>query len=165
MPLSCAALRHVEMVPLPARSQLWSHVRPGDFIDGYAVTSPLPLDRALETALAMPGWAQHLLALRNLLMRPFGLRSAAPDAGGSLPFPITYRDAGKPGDDTGGEVLLGFDDSHLNFRIALLREGDRLHMATWVHRNNLLGRLYLAAVMPFHRLIVRDALARVAATR
>ena len=88
MPLSCAALRHVEVVPLPARSQLWSHVRPGDFIDGYAVTSPLPLDRALETALAMPGWAQHLLALRNLLMRPFGLRSAAYEKIHSVPYLI-----------------------------------------------------------------------------
>ncbi|MCA0919637.1 DUF2867 domain-containing protein [Pseudooceanicola nanhaiensis] len=159
--LPCTALRNVAVEPLPARSHLWSHVRPGDFIDGYAVTSALPLDQALATALAMPGWARRLLALRNTLMRPFGLRRAAPDAEGRLPFPITYRG----GDDTAGEILLGFDDSHLNFRIALLREGERLHMATWVQRNNLLGRLYLAAVMPFHRLIVRDALARVAATR
>jgi hypothetical protein len=35
-------------------------------------------------------------------------------------------------------------------------------MATWVHRNNLLGRLYLLAVMPFHVLIVRDSMRRIA---
>jgi hypothetical protein len=31
-----------------------------------------------------------------------------------------------------------------------------------VHRNNLLGRIYLAVVMPFHVLIVRDAMRRIA---
>jgi hypothetical protein len=34
-------------------------------------------------------------------------------------------------------------------------------MATWVHRNNVLGRVYLAVVMPFHVLIVRSCMKRV----
>jgi hypothetical protein len=35
-------------------------------------------------------------------------------------------------------------------------------MGTWVHRNNWLGRVYLAVVMLFHVLIVRDSLRRIA---
>ena len=36
-------------------------------------------------------------------------------------------------------------------------------LATWVHPHNRAGRLYLKAILPFHILIARDALARVGA--
>jgi hypothetical protein len=60
-------------------------------------------------------------------------------------------------------VVLGFDDRHLDFRIVIDVRQDRpsgqtLSVMTLVHRNNLFGRLYLATVMPFHRLIVRRML-------
>jgi hypothetical protein len=60
-------------------------------------------------------------------------------------------------------VVLGFDDRHLDFRIVIDVMADRpsgqtLSVMTLVHRNNLLGRLYLAAVLPFHKLIVRRML-------
>jgi hypothetical protein len=59
--------------------------------------------------------------------------------------------------------VLGFDDRHLDFRIVIDVRQDRpsgqtLSVMTLVHRNNLFGRLYLAAVLPFHKLIVRRML-------
>jgi hypothetical protein len=62
-------------------------------------------------------------------------------------------------------VVLGFDDTHLNFRLvvdvkALNETTRRVTATTLVHRNNIFGRLYLAAVMPFHKLIVPTMLAR-----
>ena len=62
--------------------------------------------------------------------------------------------------------MLGFDDKHLNFRIivdvkALDGKRRRVTATTLVHRNNLFGRVYLATVMPFHKLIVPTMLARV----
>ena len=60
-------------------------------------------------------------------------------------------------------MVLGFDDTHLNFRIVVdvrpLNETTRrVTVATLVHRNNLLGRVYLATV---HKLVVPTMLARV----
>lgn len=146
----------VSKTPLPRSSRLWDQVQPGDFIDGYAADAALSPRAAMETALSMPGWASALLRLRNRLVRPFGLKTETATGGDGAIFPVTYE-----GED---ELILGTDDSHLNFRICLHRAGSRIHMATWVHCNNLWGRLYLKAVMPFHVLIVRDGMRRIAKT-
>ena len=64
------------------------------------------------------------------------------------------------------EIILGADDRHLDFRLSLLRrpaaQGMPVLIATTVvHCHNRLGRWYLAAIMPFHRLIVRSSLRRI----
>jgi hypothetical protein len=63
--------------------------------------------------------------------------------------------------------VLGLDDSHLNFRIVVDVQATggtthRITATTLVHRNNWLGRIYLATVMPFHKVIVPTLLARLA---
>lgn len=136
--------------PLPETSELWSHVSPGDFLDGYAVSSELSPRDAADAGLRLPGWADALLNVRNALVRPLGLKT---DTGAEI-FPVVYESA--------DEIILGTDDKHLNFRIAVMQQEGRVHMATWVHRNNLLGRVYLAVIMPFHVVIVRDAMRRIA---
>ncbi|MCI5095275.1 MAG: DUF2867 domain-containing protein [Rhodobacteraceae bacterium] len=144
----------ISKTALPAQSALWRMVQPGDFIDGYAAKSDLTPAEALQIGLSLPGWAKSLMALRNRIVAPLGLKTEVSDAGSGALFPITHQD------DT--EVILGADDRHLNFRIAILRQAGQIHMATWVHRNNLLGRIYLAVVMPFHVLIVRNSMHRIA---
>ena len=144
----------IEICPLPSGSKLWTEVGRGDFIDGYAVQSPLSARVAADIGLSLPGWAGALLALRNRLVRPLGLKTEVSNTGSGAIFPTTHEDA--------TEVILGTDDRHLNFRICVRQEAGRVHMATWVRRNNALGRFYLAAVMPFHVLIVRDAMRRIA---
>jgi tRNA-dihydrouridine synthase len=67
--------------------------------------------------------------------------------------------------ETEDEIILGTDDRHLNFRIGLIRQGGRLYMSTWVHPHNRWGRAYLRLVMPFHILISRGAVARMATRR
>lgn len=140
--------------PLPKSSHLWPMVQSGDFIDGYAVTSTLPPQEAAAIGLSMPAWANTLLSLRNTIVKPLGLKTDTSDAGPDAIFPVTY--------ESDAEIILGTDDRHLNFRISILRAAGKIHMATWVHRNNRLGRAYLAIVMPFHILIVRDAMRRIA---
>ena len=59
----------------------------------------------------------------------------------------------------------GYDDKHLDFRIAVdvaKLEGARRQITatTLVRSHNHLGRLYLAAVLPFHRVIVPAMLTR-----
>lgn len=136
---------------LPSASALWSLHQPGDFLDCYSVASTLSPREAAERGLTLPRWAAALLALRNTLVRPFGLKTGAPDR---PIFPTCL--------ESEDELVLGTDDRHLNFRIGLIRAEGRLYMSTWVHPHNLWGRAYLRLVMPFHILISRGAVARMA---
>ena len=136
---------------LPRTSSLWSQHQPGDFLDCYSVASTLSPRDAAAKGLALPGWAQALLGLRNALVRPFGLKTGQPD--GPI-FPTCL--------ETEDQLILGTDDRHLNFRIGLIRQDGRIYMSTWVHPHNRWGRAYLTLVMPFHILISRGAVARMA---
>lgn len=144
----------VRTAALPEGFALWQRFEAGDFIDCYVADATLEARDAAELALNLPVWAMGLLRLRNLLVAPFGLRGThdQPDAIG--PFPVDI--------ETPEEVVLGFDDSHLNFRIAVCRQNNRVFGATWVHCHNGFGRFYLRAIMPFHILLMRNAMRRIA---
>ena len=73
-------------------------------------------------------------------------------------FPVQWE-----GDD---EIVLGEDHRHLDFRLSLLRRelptGAELIATTVVHAHNAFGFAYLNAIRPFHHLVVRSILGRVA---
>jgi hypothetical protein len=145
----------VTLSRLPDDSRLHGRVGTGDFLDCYAVDAEVAPRQAAEIVVRFPGWARALLLLRRVLTAPFGLSNDGPEAADKLgPFPVEL--------ETGREVIAGFDDRHLDFRVSVYAAGGRVFLATWVHPHNLGGRLYLAAIMPFHVAIARDALARVA---
>ena len=134
-----------------------------DWADRFTLGLPVENLTAREAArLALehpPGWVRKLMVLRNAIVAPFGLKGAAEEVKTSETeiggFPVVSA--------TDDRVVLGFDDRHLDFRIVIDVMADRpsgqtLSVMTLVHRNNLLGRLYLAAVMPFHKMIVRTML-------
>ncbi len=139
---------------LPECSALKQHIETGDFVDCYAAPCDMATRRAAEIATEFPSWAQALVRLRNILVSPFGLNDTLPESDNTIGFfPVTY--------ETDTEILAGFNDKHLDFRLSILSEGGKIHMATWVHPHNLGGRLYLTLIMPFHILICRNALKRV----
>ena len=145
----------VSAIDLPPDSALHARIGRGDFVDCYSVQADLTARAAAELITDFPGWARFLLVIRRVVTAPFGLSQdgpAAPDKVG--PFPLEL--------DTDAEMIAGFDDRHLEFRVSVLSRGGRVSLATWVHPHNLGGRLYLAAIMPFHIMVARDALARVA---
>jgi hypothetical protein len=58
-------------------------------------------------------------------------------------------------------LVAGFNDHHLDFRVVVdVAAGEQVTATTLVKTHNFLGRLYLAIVLPFHRLIVRSMLRR-----
>lgn len=137
-----------------------------DFVDAYQVRADIAGLDARQAADAIiknpPGWIKQLMATRNRLVRLFRLktvamgvddpRTAQRTVGG---FPVITHSP--------QEVVLGFDDRHLDFRINVTVApdsggGTQVTVTTVVKTNNLLGRAYLAAVMPFHRVIVRNLL-------
>jgi hypothetical protein len=128
-----------------------------DFADAFALdlTEQVEAPEAARRAFSgLPGWARQLLALRNAVVAPLGLRTMAKEGPHLGMFPIVSS--------TPQRVVLGFDDWHLDFRIVLDVLPGRAVMTTLVRRRHWFGRLYLACVMPFHKRIVPAALAKVA---
>lgn len=141
--------------PLPATSALHQMHAPDDFLDCYRVASNMAPRPAAEIITNFPDWVRPLLALRGLITSPFGLKQSDNNDVDSVgPFPVVS--------DTDHELIAGFDDKHLNFRVSVLQQDGHVHLATWVHVNNLGGRIYLTSIMPFHIAIARNALSRVA---
>ena len=90
-----------------------------DFIDAFSIelTDPaLDARRAAERMLArQPRWVSRLMALRNAMVKPFGLKrpepSLRPTAGSIGVFPVIA--------EMPERIVLGFDDRHLDFRIVV----------------------------------------------
>lgn len=140
---------------LPQHSLLQAYIQNGDFLDCYRCETSADVDQAAQQAMSFPVWVSGLMWLRNKIVTPFGLRTDLTGAEMIGMFPIDARNE--------TEIILGFNDKHLDFRISILTDGTHAYGATWVRRHNWLGRAYLAAIMPFHILIMRNAIGRIKA--
>ncbi|MEM8754580.1 MAG: DUF2867 domain-containing protein, partial [Pseudomonadota bacterium] len=117
---------HVSACPLPPESRLHARVGREDFLDCYSVAAEATPRRAAEIVTAFPGWARFLLVIRRIVTAPFGLSQDGPEAEDKLgAFPVESED--------GRELIAGFDDKHLDFRVSVLSKDGRVHLATWVH--------------------------------
>jgi hypothetical protein len=140
---------------LPETSSLWFSHQPGDFIDCYSIESSLTPQEAAMRGLDLPGWVLALVALRNRLVGPLGLKTGAVSRSRTLCiFPLCK--------DSADEMVVGMDDRHLDFRLAVFRQEGRVYLSTWVRPHNLAGRIYLRCVLPFHIIICRGMVARMA---
>lgn len=147
-------MKKVTTTALPLHSVLYERVQTSDFMDCYRVDSTLTPRQAAEVITNFPCWVRALIRVRNGLTMPWGLSQNGPMAADKVGFfPIEQAN------DT--ELIAGFNDKHLDFRISVLSDKGAIYLATWVHPHNLGGKLYLNTILPFHVLVARDALARV----
>lgn len=147
-------MTHVSTSALPSASALHDRRVTGDFLDCYSVAADMSPRRAAGIITDFPGWARFLMLIRRIVTAPFGLDNDGPNAADKVgPFPVER--------ETETELIAGFDDKHLDFRISVMSQDGQVSLATWVSPHNIGGRIYLAAIMPFHIAIARDALARV----
>ncbi|OKO73084.1 DUF2867 domain-containing protein [Bradyrhizobium sp. NAS96.2] len=135
------------------------------FIDAFriATTDPgLDARHATEAMVARwPRWFEWLIALRNLLVAPLGLKTTGATEGVDRDmigiFPVVS--------ETPERLVAGFNDKHLDFRlvvdIAPAGSARSITATTLVLTHNWFGRAYLAVIMPFHRLIVPVMLRKV----
>jgi hypothetical protein len=154
-------MRVDEVTPNPDYGALLPEAQ---FADAFAIAVD---DRTLDARGAAekmfarnPPWIEQLVALRNLLVRPFGLKTSGekePSTGGMIGlFPVLS--------ETPDRLVAGFDDHHLDFRVVVdVAAGKQVTATTLVRTHNLLGRLYLAIILPFHRLVVRSLLRQIPA--
>lgn len=144
----------VEKTQLAASSALHARRTPGDFLDCYTVDATMPLRDAADIITDFPYWARLLLVIRRIVTTPFGLDNDGPEAPDRIGiFPVES--------ETDSELIAGFDDKHLDFRVSVLSNASTVSLATWVAPHNIGGCVYLTAIMPFHVAIARDALRRV----
>jgi hypothetical protein len=151
-------MNNVNTATVPLLSRLHSIIELGDFVDCYSVQSDLSVREAAEIVTSFPLWAKVLVNIRNVLVAPFGLTSEVTHTGRNTQdkigmFPVEYEDE--------LELIAGFNDKHLNFRISVACRQGRIYLSTWVHTHNIGGKVYLNTILPFHTLIVRNALKRV----
>lgn len=155
----------VEEVSTPPQALISTGLPSSDFSDAYSGHTARAGVTAMQVVTAMfdnpPGWVTSLMAVRDGIVSLVGLKTskglaAQKREGKAGIFPVRYSSA--------TEVVLGEDDKHLDFRIWVHVEpqgsGSRVTMSTVVRTHNRLGRVYLATIMPFHRLISRQTLAR-----
>ena len=145
----------------PAESSISDWYEGADLADSFAATlpstAPAEIGALADLLFAdLPLWFTVLLAIRDRLVPLFGVKASRdlPASEHLAFFPVLSRSA--------DEIVVGADDSHLDFRASVLlrRAGNLLAITTVVRCHNLLGRLYLATILPFHILIAHDLLRR-----
>jgi hypothetical protein len=166
----------VSLVALPTPSLVEGALEPCHYFDAFSLRAPLDtfgdVNTLARASAQLPRWVDWLMALRNRIVRVFGLKTEPAQplqsgseqgivAGGAVGiFLVLERSA--------DEILMGLDDKHLDFRFSLMlqtrTDGEHAIASTTVRFKNVWGRLYFAFVKPFHRRIIpamlRAALAR-----
>lgn len=132
-----------------------------DFYDTFATTNH---ENNLEEITHLvfnnpPLWIQGLFKLRNKLVKLIGLKTEKPadyhedfSVGGYIGFfkIISISDSA---------IVLGAEDSHLDFRVIVATNDDskfNIKVMTLVQYNNSVGKIYMALIKPFHRMVVKQ---------
>ncbi|QNB08183.1 DUF2867 domain-containing protein [Herbaspirillum frisingense] len=150
-----------EIAPAPRH---WALLPGAGFADSFRIRLTPQLAQLNTTEItarmmaAQPAWISALLALRDRLVAPLGLKRAS-DNGAPAGFPLLMAEPRR--------VVMGLDDSHLDFRLCVEKSSDNaqettsdqwLTVTTVVRTKRWLGEFYLAAIMPFHRCVARTLL-------
>lgn len=156
-------------VPLPPGSRATTFYPAPHLADAYALRLPDGATRDPEVLARFmfsrqAPWVARLMWLRNRIVAVFGIKTSDQLQAGTGAvrrisfFRIYAQDE--------SEILLGEDDSHLDFRVSVRCEprSQQLIVTTVVQCHNLIGRLYILLIAPWHRLVVRSAMQRAART-
>ncbi|MFM0226775.1 DUF2867 domain-containing protein [Paraburkholderia dipogonis] len=166
----------VQSVALPAESGVARLYDAPDLADAYAVRLP---ENAIDDPELLArfvfahqaGWVATLMSLRDAIVARFGLKTATQLRSTRDPAAARERiDIFRIYTRSAHEIILGENDRHLDFRVSVLQQthGTResrsryLILSTVVHCHNRLGRFYILAIAPFHRMVVRSSLRRAA---
>lgn len=181
--------RPVVELPEPPPQSLLRH----QFVDGFhhqdsfsleVESTALPTGSASQLLAGLldgflenrPTTVSRLMHVRNVLVRPLGLRTSPLGCPvSSLLNDCPQRFAGRfpvlaqsvADDDRCAQVLLGADDKHLRFRscvsVEIMPNGNaRFILGTRVRNRNLFGHLYMRAIDRTHRGHVAPAMLRMA---
>jgi len=131
-----------------------------DFADTFANTNrEYTLEQISKQIFdKSPKWVNGLFKLRNSLVRGLGLKTSLPkdyntrfEVGGYIKFfKIVHLHE--------DEIVLGVNDSHLDFRAVINKTDEpefNVKVTTLVKFNNKMGRIYMCLIAPFHRMVIK----------
>jgi Protein of unknown function (DUF2867) len=169
-----ALRRGVREVAPPVDSGVAGWFRDADLADAFAVPidpadAAKGMDSLARSALADPApWIRMLLGVRDRLVAGFNVKTTQEVRRAAIADKADRIDFFRILSRSNRELILGEDDRHLDFRLSLLLRGrpdgsgDELVATTVVRCHNALGRVYLALISQFHRLVVISNLKRAA---
>lgn len=164
----------ISPIELPAESQISGFYNAVNLADAYAISLPERASRDPEVLARFlfskaPPSMRMLLRARDLLVAPFGIKTADRLQALGSSRPSQRIGIFRIYDSNSSEIILGEDDKHLDFRLSVLcRSLDgsgsaaQVVISTVVKCHNMLGRAYIAVIAPFHRLIIRECMRRAA---
>lgn len=171
MPTSPATT--VMPVPLPYDTAIVHFYATTHLADAYAVElppeatgDPAVLARFIFAQRSV--WGDALMRLRDTLVAGLGLKTSEQMASLSAEEQAERVAIFRIYTITPSEIVLGEDDTHLDFRVSVLcsaaspDNARRVTVSTVVHCHNLLGRVYIRIIAPFHRRLVKHGLRRAA---
>lgn len=149
--------------PLPAGSAV-SQYPDIDYSDCFRTTLPGTEPIRPEKLMAafwttMPGWLALLFKIRNLLVKPFGLKTGADGNREKLKEALeTGHDYGFMSvvGNTDDEMVISLEDKHLAAFFSVYIEDRTVYLTTLVRYHNKLGRIYFALIRPFHTIVVKS---------
>jgi hypothetical protein len=130
-----------------------------DFEDTFATTNHVDsMERIVKRILnEKPKWIDALIAFRNRIVKRFGLQTTIPDdyhtqyvVGGYVSFFKIFA-------IEKNRVILGADDTHLNFKVAIVNDESEqfnIKVTTLVEFNNTFGKVYMSIIKPFHKIVL-----------
>lgn len=134
-----------------------------NFASGKKVTAD---DIMIQFWTVSPKWVNALFKLRDILVKPFGIKGGNKGNKAALEESIrsgeTYSFMSIPA-KADNETILSANDKHLvmylSVKVKELNERDKeLTISTLVKFHNLLGRVYFFFIYPFHCIIVKSKL-------
>jgi hypothetical protein len=135
-----------------------------DYIDSYRVMkqTDASIEQIAAQIFALPAWIMTLIRIRDVIVRPFGLKTGKDIGAEAKKTRETFFTKIA---QTENELVMGECDRHLDFRVSVLadRASSLVFLTTLVHYNNSGGKFYFFFVKPFHKIIVKSAMRKYAA--
>ena len=151
----------ISSVELPQESISMQFINKLDYVDAFKVELSQTDQNVDKIYLAIfnhpPRWVNMLMALRNKIVRVFGLHTGDGSKQTELKT-LTIGDKHgvfKIFDIQPNEIIAGEDDKHLDFRVSVLKRGNVLYLSTLVQYNSKFGRFYFFIVKQFHKIVVK----------
>jgi hypothetical protein len=159
---------------IPANSLVEKYL-PADYSEVYETTvkenAQLTPDNLLIAFWAFPVWVRWLFNLRDILVKPFGLKGADGDYNSfhqkfaeTVRFGGIYKQTSIPAKSE-NETILQLADRHLTAELSCRIENIsdnklKISVITLVHYHNALGKIYFVVIKPFHKIIVKTMIKR-----
>jgi hypothetical protein len=160
-----------KVVEIPPEVDAGPVLSGAQFIDSFRIEVPgrdIDARAAAERMMSKSAlWIETLMRLRHMIVTPFGLKTSGqhenPPRETIGLFPVLTQ--------TPDRLVAGFNDKHLDFRVVIdvaaaetgPNSGQQVTATTLVRTHNRFGRIYLAVITPFHRLIVPAMLRKIVA--